>query len=120
MSKVADLINEKWIIKNKEHLSKEDYERLAEIETELKEIRKVIQKAFGHKQEEFGKWMPVSERLPDKAGEYIVTDDAGGMATVSTDDLVYNAGGELIWLCSQNVTAWMPLPEPYKESEVKA
>lgn len=46
MSKVSDLINEKWIIKNKEHLSKEDYERLAEIETELKEISKVIDEAF--------------------------------------------------------------------------
>lgn len=65
------------------------------------------------------KWIPVLERLPDKEGEYIVTDDAGGMATVSTDEIVYDDKGKLIWLCSQNVTAWMSLPKAYTESEVE-
>lgn len=61
-------------------------------------------------------WMPCSKRLPDKEGEYIVTDDAGGMATVETDEFYYDEDtGEPSWLFSQNVTAWMPLPEPYKE-----
>lgn len=41
MTKIINLENEKKFIKNKEHLSKEDYERLAEIETELKEIKDV-------------------------------------------------------------------------------
>ena len=40
MAKIIDLENEKKFIKNKEHLSKEDYERIAEIEIEISEIKK--------------------------------------------------------------------------------
>ena len=31
------------------------------------------------------RWIPVSERLPEPDVEVLVTDDAGGLATVSTD-----------------------------------
>ena len=64
------------------------------------------------------KWIPVSEKAhPTKEGKYLVTDDAGGMATVDIDDFIYCDDGSGMWLCSQNVTAWMPyeLPEPYRE-----
>jgi len=61
------------------------------------------------------RWIPCSERLPEKEGTYIVTDDAGGMATVSTDEFSHYESGEPMWIFSQNVTAWMPLPEPYEE-----
>lgn len=63
------------------------------------------------------RWIPCSERLPEKEGIYIVTDDAGGMATVSTDEFSHYEDGEPMWMFSQNVTAWMPLPERYQESE---
>lgn len=60
-------------------------------------------------------WIPCNERLPEKEGIYIVTDDAGGIATVSTDEFSHYESGEPMWMFSQNVTAWMPLPEPYEE-----
>ena len=58
-------------------------------------------------------WIPVSERLPKKSGQY------------------YVSGGDKVWICEflilQNFTggwcnavsnpvvqAWMPLPEPYR------
>lgn len=66
------------------------------------------------------KWIPVSKKAhPPKEGKYLVTDDAGGMATVDVDDFIYCDDGSGMWLCSQNVTAWMPykLPEPYKENK---
>lgn len=59
------------------------------------------------------KWIPCSERLPEKEGIYIVTDDAGGIATVSTDEFSHYESGEPMWMFSQNVTAWMPLPGGY-------
>lgn len=60
------------------------------------------------------RWIPVTERLPDKEGSYIVTDDAGGMATVDIDDYMYMDYGGFVWIYSQNVTAWRERPEPYK------
>ena len=69
--------------------------------------------------EQESRWIPVSERLPDPDVEVLVTDDAGGLATISTDSMYENeVTGEKGWYTSQNVTAWMPSPEPYKaESE---
>ena len=64
-------------------------------------------------------WTPCSERLPDKEGEYIITDDAGGMATVTTDEFEHYTNGEPMWLYGQHITAWMPFPEPYKEEKMK-
>lgn len=63
-------------------------------------------------------WIPCSERLPDEDVEVLVTDDAGGVANLELDKVLrYEESGELFWLTSQNVTAWMPVPEPYKEGE---
>ena len=54
-------------------------------------------------------WIPVNERLPEKAGKYLVTVKNGNVYAV-----VYDAfSGQ--FQCA--ATAWMPLPEPYKESE---
>ena len=54
-------------------------------------------------------WIPVSERLPEEHGEYLVTDKYG---RVTSGLWIGNAKR---W---KDVIAWMPLPEPYKaESE---
>lgn len=62
-----------------------------------------------------GGWIPVTERLPEEEGFYLVTrritDDVATFIfrrTITSEDY---------W--KRCATAWMPLPEPYKaESEV--
>lgn len=62
-------------------------------------------KALGQEQ----KWIPVTERLPEENGGYLVTVKRG---YVTTALWIGNAEN---W---KEVTAWMPLPQPYKaESE---
>ena len=61
-------------------------------------------------------WIPVSERLPEEGVQVLVTDDAGGLATIDVDCGYFDEEyGRFEWFHSQNVTAWMPLPEPYAE-----
>jgi len=61
------------------------------------------------------RWIPCSERLPESDDEVLVTDDAGGLALVGIDWFDSDSSR---WWCSQNVTAWKLLPQPYKaESE---
>lgn len=69
-------------------------------------------------------WIPVSERLPQQRGIYIVTEKV-----FSLDDREhkgrYNTMVEQVEYCNGKwqrasffeIIAWMPLPQPYKESE---
>lgn len=72
------------------------------------------------------RWIPVAERLPEEPEngmvnmedlpEYIVTIDGADGATV----LRYAGDGEWYDVETEGfyiVSAWMPLPEPYKESD---
>lgn len=69
------------------------------------------------------RWIPVSERLPEKEGRYLTTilnEYANELRYVMTCDYFSNG----CWCpddecASSNVVAWMPLPELYKESEDK-
>ena len=64
-----------------------------------------------------GEWIPVSERLPERCKEVIVTD----VETSDTYQSRYIGNG--YWECDNGtfknrIIAWMPLPKPYKtESE---
>lgn len=58
-------------------------------------------------------WIPCSERLPEKEGRYLVTCEKCGAWSVDWNIWADNK----IWLWEQGVSAWMPLPEPYKEGE---
>lgn len=54
-------------------------------------------------------WIPVSERLPEEDGGYLVSLKQGYVTTA------FWSGNSQKW---EKITAWMPLPEPYKvESE---
>lgn len=63
-----------------------------------------------------GRWIPVTERLPKDGDEVLIT------AWKDTVFISWRSDG--IWTCdsfffddSTEVSAWMPLPEPYKEVE---
>ena len=56
------------------------------------------------------RWIPVSERLPNKPNVYIVTDSKGDVVRFVFND---TESSREYWLrCAK---AWMPLPEPYRE-----
>ena len=62
-------------------------------------------------EEKTGEWIPVSERLPDYSGLYLVS--IGDLVTsLSFDGVAFNNKGFRIV-----VNAWQPLPEPYKEEK---
>ena len=105
---------------------------MAEINIE-KMAQNVAQKAIQELSDDgvfVGKWIPVSERLPESCGMYIVTrkiydcpdtapiimsDESwfDGQNTWHNDNRINHERGYL-----SDVIAWMPLPEPYKaESE---
>lgn len=65
-------------------------------------------------------WIPVTERLPEESGMYIVTANDGHAQRVSfvlwqKKNRTWNlVGARSYW----RVTHWMPLPEPPKEGTV--
>ncbi len=80
------------------------------------------------------KWIPVSERLPEKDGKYLVFkqhhygawQDVVGFAKdgesvnkydlENEKDVWYNYDSEYGYYSIDSVTHWMPLPEPPKEA----
>lgn len=61
-------------------------------------------------------WIPVSERLPEDEGWYLVTDDSGGVRWLNVEYYDPEIRLEPFYTI-QNPVAWMPLPEPYKAGE---
>lgn len=57
-------------------------------------------------------WIPCSERLPEKSGAYIVSVDYDGIPNVWK--MYFTTVEYPRWITFHKVTAWMPLPEPYK------
>ena len=55
------------------------------------------------------RWIPVTERLPEKSGYYLATVDTGLKVV---DVIFFNNGSG--FLMANTVTAWKPYPEPYK------
>ena len=83
----------------------------------MRQIASVIEN-----QPKIGEWIPCSERLPEESGTYIVNAIENHIVHVTFAKWMprikrWNlSGNRSYW----KVTAWMPLPEPYrpeKESE---
>ena len=60
-------------------------------------------------------WIPVSEKLPEESGWYLVSAKTGNVTTAYYRVAEADKGG-CYWRDGvTKPTAWMPLPEPYKE-----
>ena len=86
-----------------------------------KEIAEMFLKAFDEsKKMDNNGWIPCSERLPAKYGEYLCVNKYGSYILgypyrkKADDDLIMVETDNEIML---EVIAWQPLPEPYKESD---
>ena len=55
------------------------------------------------------RWIPVTERLPEKSGYYLATVDIGWKIV---DVIYFNNGSG--FLMANTVKAWKPRPEPYQ------
>ena len=86
-----------WMGEDDKRCAKE-HRQLAEWLTELVERRKAEPE-----------WIPISEQMPKKAGNYLVTDHNGDIARYIFLD---SESSKEYWM--RCVKAWMPLPEPYK------
>jgi hypothetical protein len=67
-------------------------------------------------------WIPVSERLPEKTGSYIVQSETGAVFTnrfYAGEILANGCCGPVKWAAKgkKKITHWMPLPKPPKEGE---
>lgn len=68
-----------------------------------------------------GKWIPVTERLPDGFGTYLVAiDEVHGEKRISVDSADFDPfekkWSTFNYFCAgYKITHWMPLPEPPKE-----
>ena len=58
-------------------------------------------------------WIPVSKRLPDDGRTVLVTDWGETDFGRRHDGRWWNCDGDVL----KDVSAWMPLPEPYKEGD---
>lgn len=62
---------------------------------------------------EINRWIPVTERLPEKNARYLVTNSQWGYFEISINAWI---DGE--WLFpEEDPIAWMPLPEPWEEDD---
>ena len=61
-----------------------------------------------------GKWIPSSERLPENSNTVLIT-HRGGVSFGWYNGRYWERGASTNHRPMQTVTAWMPLPGPYKE-----
>ena len=82
---------------------------------------------YGHREQEALKlgaealgqrWIPVTERLPEKRGTYLVTVNDGGIRVAIAQWWYDVNNGKGYFVCddcyAEDIVAWMPLPESYR------
>lgn len=67
------------------------------------------------------RWIPCSERLPEKEGQYLATCGRKPVEQVRMIDYIPDRGwyGEGRTVINAYVIAWMPIPSPYREEGEK-
>lgn len=112
------------IIENENRYIVREVRRITGIEVNKDELEKALR--YDRGQYELGfldgqieakkhsKWIPCNERLPKHTGSYLVTYVPPESYASFVLMLAYNAYTQR-WQGELNVSAWMPLPEPYKE-----
>lgn len=91
-------------------------------------MNNALDMAISDLSENKGEWIPVSERLPEESGRYltyIVNEYDEELQYIMTADYIARPSpieGLSPWTvddecASDNVVAWMPLPEGYKEGD---
>lgn len=99
----AEEVSERCAVTDGDLKCESEHRQLAEWLKELKKYR------------EENDWIPYSERPPEKESCYFITIDKNGEKDVSEDFFYFRADGTPSWYFSENVVAWMPLPQPYKK-----
>lgn len=84
----------------------------------LAQAIKIAVKALEEKQQR--RWIPVSERLPDESGFYLIQQEASFMeymrvARYSTENQKFRNAEVKCYYA--DVIAWLPLPEPYVQGD---
>lgn len=87
---------------------------VAEVKVSGEELQQCVDRAVERLKEEVqtDRWIPVSERLPEKGKQVLCCNKHG---SVFTSTITYIGSNRLVSFGQHHeVIAWMPLPEPYK------
>lgn len=116
----AEAVN--WLINITADIGKIEHQDLWHYEQALSEIREMLKDAPTIEPErKTGRWIPCSERMPEKSAKYLVTAlDGFDKRTTIVHYLPRSkswtlTGRRAYW----KVIAWMPLAEPYKGGDQK-
>ena len=100
--KTANEFIEQYSFKDK----KQEYTNGAELIPVIR-VEQMLEHYFATDNNVGHKWIPVTERLPEKEGLYIVHGKLGGVFVLFYDDTLSDS-------FKQMCTHWMPLPQPPK------
>lgn len=98
-----------------------DTEQIYTNGTELVPIFRMKQWFISHPCE-LPRWIPVTERLPEEEGQYLVSCNSDFEIEVARfyiddEDDEDDRWWDCYWNDPEDVVAWMPLPTPYKGGE---
>ena len=79
-----------------------------------KEVIESLQRKFATENNVGCKWIPVGERLPEKFHTVLVAGKCGDWYSIDLDCIDNSGGWNGDLLRMNDVTHWMPLPEPPK------
>ena len=88
-------------------------------------VRRIEQLPSAQPERKAGRWIPCSERQPDKEGDYLVTlwDDGRTWVEIALWNETFSGRWQAVlyndvdYSDISNVIAWLPLPEPYQGVE---